>query len=67
MSVALPHASKPQVVLNIANRYGADNLVIVERKARHPFYYPMQDSGLLPDFLEGVCLSDDLLVAHIKR
>ena len=66
-SVALPYTNKPQVVLDIANRYGADYLVIVERQARHPFYHAMQNSGALPDFLERIYYSEDLLVARIRR
>ncbi len=66
-SVALPYTNKPQVVLDIANRYGADFLVIEGRKARHPFYFAMQESGVLPDFLDRIYFSDDLLVARIRR
>jgi len=65
-SIATPYTDDGQAVRNLAARYGAAYLVLIDRDARHRFYRPMQESGEVPPFLERIYFSPDLLVAKFK-
>jgi 4-amino-4-deoxy-L-arabinose transferase-like glycosyltransferase len=64
-SVALPYTSKRQVLREVAERYGAEYLVIVRADARHRFYDPIEQ-GQFPPWLERVHYAPDLVVGRLR-
>ena len=65
LSVMLPFTGKDEVVQDVAHRYGAEYLVIVNRDARHP-HFDNLENGQFPPYLEPVYYSNSLVVGRFK-
>lgn len=65
-SVVLPPTDNAQTIRSVAKRYGAQYVVIVCGKHRHPSFQPLVD-GTFPSYLKPVLHTDDLVIGEFTE
>lgn len=61
--VVLPYTDRDDVVRQVAARYGARYLVVVDQDTRHPHFDDLKQ-GRLPDYLREVFVSTNLVIGE---
>ncbi len=61
-AIKLPHTDNEKAIRKISKKYRASYMVIVDQKARHPYYDDIEN-GELPSYLDLVHFSETLVIA----
>ena len=64
-SVALPYSHKVHVLREVAERYRAEYIVIIDRDARHPAFDALEN-GRFPPWIERVHFSRHLVIGRLR-